>query len=110
MIRLLHYTSRQGAQDLSTCLSLRSGPSHRIYLTSADCESGSQAAAYLSVNDRPMEFRCTVDVPAEMLLGPIAAHPLFGPDGALLRHGMAPEYRINDLVFLLETAPVWQSL
>jgi hypothetical protein len=110
MIRLLHYTSRQGAQDISSSGCLRAGPSSRICLTSTKCESGWEAAAGLSIPDRPVEFFCALDVLDGSVSGPMVAHPLFAIDGTLLRPGGWPEYHLNEPVLYLESPPKWEAL
>ncbi len=111
MNQLFHYTSRQGAQDISASRSLQPGPSERICLTPDKYEFGWQAAACLSMDDQALEYRCLVDVSSIALEDPRPTQPLYSPDGTLLRPGGGLAYYIaGDMAIELQTLPQWEPL
>src|SRR5579864_1063998 len=107
---LFFYTSRQIAQDICSSLSLRAGPSRVIYLSSTRCETGADAAASLSIKDRPVELRCALEIDRSDVTGPSRAHPIFGPDGVILRPGGGVEYRYKRPALPLDNTPEWEPL
>ena len=109
-LSLFFYTSRQIAQDVCSSLSLRAGASQHISLTSKRSEVGAEAAAFLSIKDRPVEVRCSVEVDVSLLRGPSQTHPLYGVDGIMLRPGGWEEYLCSASFLSLKCAPEWQAL
>jgi len=81
-----------------------------IYLTPDNLESGAEAAAALSVKGHAVEVRCEVEVESTDLTGPVAALPLFGPDGDILRPGGGREYVCKGPTLHLKHAPQWKHL
>ena len=109
-LRLYFYASREIAQDVASTLSLRAGPSGVICLSGDSCTTGAEAAATLSIKDRPVELRCEIEVERSAVEGPTRVHPLFGTDGLMLRPGGGSEYRYKWPILTLESAPEWKSL
>lgn len=109
-LRLYHYTSRQGAQDIVASNSLRAGPSRVIYLTTDMCDTGSAAAATLAIHGKPVEVRCEVKANPQHLRGPFRVETIFGSDGTLLRPGGGVEYKYLQVSLDLEGQPQWELL
>ena len=94
-IQLYLYSCRQIAQDIYSSLFFRAGPSQVLYFSPDLYETGARAA---------------VNVPRSDLVGPTPAHPLFSPDGTMLRPGCGKEYRYIRPTLSFKSSPEWKPL
>lgn len=110
---LLHYTSREGAQNIIASGRLAPGPSGQLYFTDDLYLFGVDAAERLSIIRKPVELAVLVswnDLPREELRDPRPAEPLQGPDGDYIRPGGGSEYYLSRPVPISREMESWLVL
>jgi hypothetical protein len=94
-----HYASRQGAQDIFCARRIIPGRSGKIYVTRMLYVVGAEAANELSITGKPVEMAC--EIPDNSVGAPTApqrTHPLWGPDGTLIRRGGGEEVSTAQII------------
>ena len=107
----LHYTPREGAQNIISAGAIKPGRSGRVYLTRDFDPFGSDAADKLSIVNKPVELACLIqeDLLAD-LEGPSPVESIRDGNGDLLRGGGGSEYYVTSTISVSRDKEHWVNL
>ena len=107
----LHYTPREGAQNIISAGAIKPGRSGRVYLTKEFYPFGCDAADKLSIVNKPVELACLIEealvAPSEQ---PSLVEPIRDGSGDLIRAGGGTEYYVTAPITVSRDKERWVGL